>query len=302
MKRTILYGALVFLALPFLAEAGSGDEFRVYPLPLLETEKILSRWLGESGYHLSRSASETGTIHITAVYKEETWRMVLMPRSPLSSAVRVEYAMEGRPSSKKIEEVWAFLDEYSGRISPSLPSFLAEEGDSVACIKANSGLMDVQFSGFFIDPYGVILSTAHDLESVRGIKVILPGGREARAKIVKRDANRDLALIKIESPSPSSINLKTGRKLAKEEKIYAVCRTPQGDKKILSGLVSPLRVRSNHLPLWQAEMEAPPGCSGSPVFDGRGNFFSILKGRHRENHSVGFLIPLETILDFLNEK
>lgn len=302
MKRTILYGLLGFLALPFLAEAGSGDEFRAYPLPLLETEKVLSRWLGESGYRVSRSASETGAIHITAVYKGETWRMVLKPRSPLSSAVRVEYTMEGRPNSKKIEEVWAFLDEYSGHISPSLPSFLAEEVDSVACLKAHSDKMDVQFTGFYVDPHGFILSTAHDLESIRRITVILPGGREVNAKLLKRDANRDLALIKTESPSPSSVNLKIGRTLEKEEKIYAVCRTAMGEKKILSGLVSPLRVRSNHLPLWQAEMEAPPGCSGSPVFDSRGNFFSILKGRHRENHSLGFLIPLETILDFLKEK
>jgi serine protease Do len=49
-------------------------------------------------------------------------------------------------------------------------------------------------------------------------------------------------------------------------------------------------------------METPPGSSGSPVFDREGKMVAMIKGRYRGTHSTGFLIPLETVVKFLNEK
>jgi serine protease Do len=75
-----------------------------------------------------------------------------------------------------------------------------------------------------------------------------------------------------------------------------------GEKRIFSGAISaPLRKVSD-LPLWQVDMETLPGCSGSPVFDGRGMFVSVVKGRYRGTETIGFLIPRATVLEFLKEK
>ena len=46
-------------------------------------------------------------------------------------------------------------------------------------------------------------------------------------------------------------------------------------------------------------MEILPGSSGGPVFDREGNFVGMVKGRFRGAGKVGFLIPLETIIEFV---
>jgi serine protease Do len=55
------------------------------------------------------------------------------------------------------------------------------------------------------------------------------------------------------------------------------------------------------LTYWQVNMEIHPGSSGSPVFDVQGNLVGIVKGRYRGTKSIGFLIPLETIIAFVKE-
>jgi serine protease Do len=57
----------------------------------------------------------------------------------------------------------------------------------------------------------------------------------------------------------------------------------------------------NGLPLWQARIHIDPGSSGSPVFDGHGRLTAIVKGRYRGTNSIGFLIPFETLLHFLEK-
>jgi serine protease Do len=46
-------------------------------------------------------------------------------------------------------------------------------------------------------------------------------------------------------------------------------------------------------------MEIHIGSSGSPVFDVQGNLVGIVKGRYRGTQTIGFLIPLETIIAFV---
>ena len=46
-------------------------------------------------------------------------------------------------------------------------------------------------------------------------------------------------------------------------------------------------------------MTIHPGSSGSPVFDAQGQLVAMIKGRFRGNSTVGFLTPLETIIEFL---
>jgi len=43
------------------------------------------------------------------------------------------------------------------------------------------------------------------------------------------------------------------------------------------------------------------GRSGSPVFDHQGALVGVIKGRYRGTDTTGFLIPMEIIMDFLND-
>jgi serine protease Do len=85
------------------------------------------------------------------------------------------------------------------------------------------------------------------------------------------------------------------------EIIFSVgCPNNMRDTVYAGTINSPPR-KMNDLPLWQANMEIHHGSSGSPVFDVNGNIVGMVKGRYRGTTTTGFLIPMETILNFLKE-
>ena len=262
----------------------------------------------ESGYEVSKSGPSTGPIQLSGIRENERWRIAMQSHSPLFSLVEVEYLLNGQKNSQRVRDLWAFLDEYVAKKPPitesaemEIPSFLFGI-DSIVCLRAFSGSSPIQFSGSVVDKKGIILSTAHDLDNVKEINVMLFDGRNLPGRLIKRDPHRDLALIQVEFRFSSSLNLNDGRKLLKGgEKIYALTCS-EGERRILSGLIAgPMRY-SEDLPLWQVEMQTPLGSSGSPVFDREGKMVAMIKGRYRGTQSIGFLIPLETVLKFLNEQ
>jgi serine protease Do len=308
-KRTqLLLVILVFIIL-LPAGAGGEDAFRLYPLPLVELNKVLSRWMQENAFSVSQSGPAAGPIQMSGIRGSERWQMVLQSHSPLFSSLEAEYRVNGRENPRKLRELWVFLDDYLAKGAPvaekkdrEMPPFLLQIDAMVCCIKAVSGSQPIQFSGFVVDKKGVLLSTAHDLDNVKDVSVILADGRKLAGRLVKRDSQRDLALIRVDYRFSSSVNVQEGRKLLKAgERIYA-STCSQGERTILSGLIAGVVKPSENLLLWRVDMETPVGSSGSPVFDREGKMVAMIKGRYRGVPSIGFLIPLETVAAFLNEK
>ena len=67
---------------------------------------------------------------------------------------------------------------------------------AVVCIFAQNNRNDIQFSGFFIDSNGLIVSTAHDFQLHQNVSVLLHDGREVPGRVVRIDPHRDLTLVK----------------------------------------------------------------------------------------------------------
>ena len=307
LKRAQFLLALLSFLIASSVGAGEGESFRLYPVPLLEMERILARWMHDSGYGVSQSGPSAGPIQLNGIRENESWRIVMRFHSPLFSLVEADCFLNGRKNSQRVRNLWVFLDDYVARNSPitesaemGIPSFLFKI-DSMVCLRAFSGNSPIQFSGSVVDKKGIILSTAHDLDNVTRIDVMLSDGRNLSGRLIRRDPHQDLALIQVQFRFSSSLNLKDGRKLLKGgEKIYALTCS-EGERRILSGLIAGPMRQSDDLPLWQVEMQTPLGSSGSPVFDREGKIVAMIKGRYRGTPSIGFLIPLETIVRFLNE-
>ena len=133
-------------------------------------------------------------------------------------------------------------------------------------------------------------------------KLVLYDGREVRGRLVRMDRKRDLALVHIDLKLDTFISLPQGRNLlGMGEKLYSVGCPINLRGSVYSGTINAPPRRLNGLPLWQIEMKIYPGSSGSPVFDVQGTLVAIVKGRYRGTDSIGFLIPLETIMEFLQE-
>lgn len=207
--------------------------------------------------------------------------------------------------------MWDYLEIYSSGIyssgsrysEQSVPSAVLSLKKSVVCIRAMTKNKPLQFSGLIIDKEGMIISTAHDLEGVRDVRVVLDDGTEIKGKIKKMDIDSDLALIRINSKINSTISLADSRNLLDNgERVYFIGCPMNHQGMIQSGIIDGLPRRVDSHPLWQVHMETLPGSSGSPVFDAHGNLVGVVKGRYRGTDLRGFVITIETIMEFLTER
>ncbi len=289
--------------------AGPESPLRLYPFPISELEKIVSDWLIDSGFEVSQTSSEIGQVRLKALKGNESWHLILRPYSPLASYVTAEYAINGQPDLVKLNELWSYLERYSRglasgikNIDQGIPAAVLYHSESVVCIKAKSGSTPLQFSGFIINKKGLIVSTAHSLKGIHEVLVIMNNSQELKGHLVKMDSYRDLILIDINRKVNSSISFTKARNLLGiGEKVYSIGCPLNHQGRVLSGIIDRLLKQENKLPLWQVDMETLPGSSGSPVFDAKGNLVGIVKGRFRGTDSVGFLIPLETVIEFLRD-
>ena len=85
------------------------------------------------------------------------------------------------------------------------------------------------------------------------------------------------------------------------DRLFAITCPNGGVATIEPGFLDGPSRRVDGIPLWQVRMHIAPGSSGSPVFDSRGRITAVVKGRFRGTDSVGFLIPFEIILQFLEK-
>ena len=196
-------------------------------------------------------------------------------------------------------KVTASVELYKEGIPQNVLSLI----EAVVCIEAVKGKKTEQYSGFFIDADGTIISTTHNLDDFDQVSVGLHDGRKMKGEVIKFDRHRDLSLVKIEFRSTFHVQVARGRKnLQMGEQIYSLGCPMNLVGTVFTGIVNGPPRRVDDLTYWQVNMEIHPGSSGSPVFDVNGNLVGVVKGRYRGTHSIGFLIPLDAIAAFMSEK
>lgn len=307
---------LIFLLLMPAAGSGQGGGGGgVFPLPAAEVASRIEAALTHRGFVVQRSPLAMGMTALKAQKGEETLRFILAPRSALATQVQASGKAGGRSAESHLRD---FMGQgrrpvVKGRAGPAapvpeessnltIPNAILARIESVVCVTAVLRERTVQFSGFAVDTAGLILCTAHDLTHIRAMNVAFYDGGRMEARIVKIDPRRDLVLLQVPARLDAFIPLTGGRNLVgMGERLYTVGCPENLNGTVYSGFVNgpPRRVRD--LPLWQVNMEILPGSSGSPVFDVEGNLIGMVKGRLRGTDSVGFLIPVETIIAFLKE-
>ncbi len=150
-------------------------------------------------------------------------------------------------------------------------------------------------SGFIIDKDGFIVTNNHVVENTEQIKVILKDGKEYEAKIVGRDKNTDLALIKIE-PEKKLPALKLGdsEKLKVGQWVVAIGNPFGLGHTVTSGIVSAKgRVIGSgpYDDFIQTDTSINPGNSGGPLLDLEGNVVGINTAIIQNGQGIGFAIP-----------
>ena len=169
-------------------------------------------------------------------------------------------------------------------------------------------------SGVIIDAdEGYIVTNNHVIEDAEEIKVVLFDKREVKAIIVAGDPPSDLAVIKIDPGSLSTVELGNSDQLSVGEWVVAI-GSPFGlhlNHTVTAGIVSAVGrssviSRNNFEDFIQHDAAINPGNSGGGLFNLDGELVGIntaiaTDGFSRANAGVGFAIPINMVKRVLED-
>ncbi len=155
-------------------------------------------------------------------------------------------------------------------------------------------------SGIIIDKEGHIVTNNHVIEGAKDIVVLLNDGKEIAATIVGRDAQTDLAVLKVEERNLPYVDFGDSSKLEVGELAVAI-GSPMGTEYagsvtagIISGLDRKVSVGDKTMSLIQTDAAINPGNSGGALVNSKGQVIGIntLKLIESKVEGMGFAIPI----------
>ena len=155
-------------------------------------------------------------------------------------------------------------------------------------------------SGFVIDPDGLVVTNNHVIDAADVIEVTFPDGETFQAELLGRDADTDLALLKIEDDEPlPHVEFGDSDQLEVGEWVMAIGNPFGYASSVSAGIVS-AKARdignSAYDDFIQTDVAINQGNSGGPLFDMQGNVIGVNTAiLSPTGYSVGisFSIPSE---------
>ncbi len=159
-------------------------------------------------------------------------------------------------------------------------------------------------SGSIIDGQGDILTNYHVIANAEKLTVSFCGGKNYPAKVVGRDPDTDLAVIRLlESPKEQVTIVPMGDsdKLIVGQKVLAIGNPFGLDRTLTTGVISGLErpIRAQNLRLIEGAIQTDasinPGNSGGPLLDSHGRMIGInsqIESPTGASAGVGFAIPI----------
>ena len=161
-------------------------------------------------------------------------------------------------------------------------------------------------SGSVLDKRGHILTNYHVVEDAREIEVTLYDGKQYDARLVGRDPQSDVAVLRINAPPESLFPIRFGdsSRLKVGQRVLALGNPFGLDRTLTTGIVSSLNrqlpSRNNRTikSIIQIDAAINPGNSGGPLLDSHGRMIGMnyaIASRTGQNTGVGFAIPVSIV-------
>ncbi len=159
-------------------------------------------------------------------------------------------------------------------------------------------------SGFIINKEGYILTNNHVIENASEIMVTLSGHKkDYRAKLIGKDKNLDIALVKIEaSKDLPVVTLGDSDKLQIGEWALAIGNPFGLGGTVTAGIISQKGRIIGAGPydnFIQTDASINPGNSGGPLFNTRGEVVGINTAIVAGGQGIGFATPINMVKDVL---
>jgi len=161
-------------------------------------------------------------------------------------------------------------------------------------------------SGFVISSDGYILTAEHVVGEAEKTNVRFDNGLQLGARVLRRSAYRDVALLKVEIDGLTPLPIKRNGTLVPMEEVYAIGapRIEALQSSITRGMVSAIREKDQSGLLFiQSDVTVAGGNSGGPLVDKFGNVVGItvqLMGVQKFSSGLNFFVPIDDALKYLN--
>ena len=188
------------------------------------------------------------------------------------------------------------LDSYSRTVT----TVVDDIGPAVAQITMPPGGRGGQGSGFAISPDGLVVTNNHVVEDAKTVRLKMPDGFAGEGRVLGRDPDTDLALVRANSslsawaPLGNSKNLKRGQ-------IAVAIGNPLGfEWTVTAGVVSALgrsmRAQNGRLidDVVQTDAAVNPGNSGGPLVSSSGEVIGVNTAVIRGAQGIAFAVASNT--------
>ena len=158
-------------------------------------------------------------------------------------------------------------------------------------------------TGIVIDPRGYVVTNHHVIDDVSSLRVRLADGTVVAARVVARDAESDLAILKINVNRPLPVMpLGTAKDLQVAETVIAIGNAYGYDHTVTVGVISALGRDVNlnkvvrYRSLIQTDAAINPGNSGGPLVNLNGELIGVNVAIRAGAQGIGFAIPVDSMI------
>jgi S1-C subfamily serine protease len=172
---------------------------------------------------------------------------------------------------------------------------------NVVILETNDG----HGSGCIVSSNGYIVTNAHVVGDENDVKVLMPDGASATGKVVRVNADMDLALVKINAENLTAFQLPTASTAEIGADVFAI-GTPAAkelSQTVTKGIISGQRKIEGHS-LIQTDVSINGGSSGGALVARSGQLLGIVNAKLMGIgiEGIAFAIPAEQVADALQLK
>lgn len=225
-----------------------------------------------------------------------------------SSGVTINQ-VTGKASSKASKSDVSSVASKCGTSVVEIKTEAVSSGDSMFGQYVSEGAG----SGVIISKDGYIVTNNHVIDNASSISVRTTDGKDYEAQLIGKDADSDLAVIKIKADNLTPATFGDSSKLEVGDVAIAI-GNPLGElggtvtEGIISALDRQIDVGGTTMTLLQTDASISPGNSGGGLFNADGNLIGIVNAKYSSNSTssgsvegIGFAIPINQTTDIIDQ-